>query len=204
MSGPQSEALMAAEGDAWLSRNRDKLGLSDPVSDIITMCGIEPKSVLEIGCANGWRLAKMRERYGCSVAGIDPSAQAVDETMRRGIAVARGEASCLPFDNGKFDLVIAGFFLYLADRSDLFRIVAESDRVLQDRGHIVIHDFDASKPCAAPYKHRPGLRSYHMDYPALWAANPAYQYVDELSDGDGSTATILHKNVAGAWPMRSS
>jgi len=201
----QTDILLAGEADAWFERNRDKLGLTDPVASVMRNLRIQPKSVLEIGCANGWRLKRMHEEYRCTACGIDPSAAAVAEARNQpGIhRVAHGVASRLPFMPDTFDLVIFGFCLYLCDREDLFTIVAEADRVLKDRGHLIIHDFaDIEPPFARPYEHRAGMLAYHMDYARLWLAHPWYRRVGHRAFPDGLVVT-LQKRVEGAFPLLS-
>lgn len=196
----QADAFLAGEADAWLERNRNKLGARDPVSDMITSMGIVPTSILEIGCASGWRLDRLRERFGCRAVGVDPGATGRDRYIVRGVA------SALPFDAmPPFDLVIFGFCLYLIDPEDYFAVVAESDRVLADSGHLMIHDFDfdADQPYRRHYAHRAGLWSHHVDFPKLWDAHPFYRSVTygDLQD-DWSRVFALRKDTAGAFQVR--
>lgn len=191
------------DADAWLERNREKLGQRDPVTDLIMSTSVRPQHVLEIGCSNGWRLAKLRESLGCRVAGIEPSLNAIHEARRVGLQdVHIGTADSLPFANGAFDMVIYGWCLYLAEPADHFRIVAEGDRVLRDGGHLTIHDFSDEGAFRRAYAHRDGLWSYHMNFPALWAVHPSYSVVRRLQAGD-ETVTMLCKNAASAFPVRA-
>ena len=187
----QSEIMMESEGDAWFLRNRDDLGKTDLVSSLIEANGIVPKSVLEVGCANGWRLLKLREKYGCEVRGLDPSIKAL---LGCPVPAYQGTAEALPFDTGQFDLVIYGFCLYLSDPQDWHRIAAEGDRVLAPHGHIVIHDFETFPCFARPYEHRKGVLSYHFDFARLWRSSSLYKQVSRNLIDDGSVVTILRKN----------
>jgi SAM-dependent methyltransferase len=135
----QTDIMLAGEADAWFKRNRGKLGADDPVGHIIAGLSITPRAVLEIGCANGWRLKRLQQEYRCHVWGVDPSHDAVEEASLPGVLY--GTADDLPFCASKFDLVIFGFCLYLCDPADLFRVAAEADRVLADGGTLIIHDF---------------------------------------------------------------
>jgi len=178
--------------DAWFVRNRDKLGERDPVSDRLDANAIAPTRVLEVGCANGWRLKKLKEAYGCEIAGIDPSHQAVTASANGNIK--RGRAHRLPFVYGTFDLVIYGFCLYLTNPADWFAIAAEGDRVLADGGHIIIHDFaDYTTPHAVPYEHAEGVLSYHVNFAGLWLMHPWYRLVD-WSRWDNEVVAILRKD----------
>lgn len=197
----QVDIMLDGEADAWYARNRERLGQSDPVSEVLVSARIHPQRVLEIGCANGWRLEALRSRYGCKVVGIEPSMKAC---MAARVPVSQATAEAVPFEKNAFDLVIYGFNLYLADPADWMRIAAEGDRVLQTDGHIVIHDFcemvdEANRGCAVPpfarrYEHRDGILAYHFDFARLWIANPLYRIVrrQRYEDRD-EMVTVMRK-----------
>lgn len=198
----QSEIFLKGEAAEWYARNQDKLPVeNDAVLEAINNARLTPKNVLEVGCANGWRLNALTERYGSECQGVDP-AGIMNAT---GPFVFKGTADNLGFLLPEsFDLVIYGFCLYLVDRSDLFKVVAECDRVLQEGGHVVIHDFTTSTPHAVPYKHKAGVKSFKMNYADLWVGNPAYRHVYHMKrydkDGDGHTGvTILRKSNKLVW-----
>jgi SAM-dependent methyltransferase len=189
----QADIFLESEGDAWFKRNREKLGVFDSVSAIIEDMGLRPNSVLEIGCANGWRLAKLHDAYGCKVLGVDPSEQAGTEAAENGISVRTATAEYLP--TGEiFDLVIYGFCLYLTDPSDWLRIAAEADRVLAVGGHIIIHDFETLfSSHARRYKHRDGVLSYHIDWANLWLGHPGYHVARRTFSTQHDTVIVLRK-----------
>ena len=136
----QSDAFLSGEGDAWYARNKDKLGQRDPVCDLLNLLPlIRPKRVFEVGCANGWRLKKLRDKYKCRVSGMEPSYDAYVQAMADGLedvswgAFPRND----PWLGGTFDMIIFGFCLYVASPSDWFKIVTEADRLLADKGHLI-------------------------------------------------------------------
>lgn len=182
----QKDVFLAGEATAWLQRNRAKLGETDPVSEMIEQAAIVPSAVLEIGCADGWRLKKLQKQYGCRIGGVDP--------------FMASTADSLPFPDDDFDLVIFGFCLYLVDRKDLFMVVAEADRVLKDKGYLIIHDFAANESYCKPYAHAEGVLSYHQYYPQLWLGNPAYSYCRENYTVD-QHVTVLKKDMHRGWPV---
>lgn len=198
----QSEIFLDGEGDAWLARNRDRLGESDPVCDIIDHLGLKPTRALEIGCANGWRLQKLQRQHSCAIRGIDPSIEAVERAWS--VDITLGTADNLLSANDEFDMVIFGFALYLCDRSDLFQIVSESDRVLRDGGNLIIHDFiTPDAPYSTPYEHKAGVLSYHMDNAALWLAHPWYRKVAEQAFPQRSeSVTVLRKDCGKGFPVK--
>jgi len=191
----QAQTFIDGEGDAWFARNRERLGQHDPVYERLRARAIVPTRALEVGCANGWRLKKLNEAYGCTVAGVEPSKAALDATELQVAMLEHGAADVLPWLNSAFDLVIYGFCLYLTDPEDWFTIVAEGDRVLADGGHIVIHDFaDGGNPHALRYEHAEGVLAYHVNFSALWLMHPWYRLVDWHKD-DAELVTILEKNT---------
>lgn len=200
----QSHIFSAGEGEAWMRRNKGGIFPEiDPVLAAIEETGIRPKTILEVGCANGWRIKILRERYKSDIYGVDPGAKSTLCTVAD--PVTYGAAHHLGFNDAAFDMVIYGFCLYLCDREDLFQIAEEGDRVLKEGGHLIVYDFhQPDTSYSRPYSHRSGVRSFKMDHAALWLANPAYRLVHRrvLDDGDNRTAvTILKKDTAGGWPL---
>lgn len=189
----QADIFLKSEGDAWFARNRDKLGHSDSVSDAIRRAKLNPAHVLEIGCANGWRLGDLREEYNCRVTGIEPSRAACIEATKLRIPVLQATADRLPAVDGHFDLIIYAFCLYVTDPDEWLRIASEGDRILSPGGHLVIHDFYSPSAFARQYAHHEDLRSYHFDFAKLWLAHPLYSLVTRSVDGEESV-TIVRKN----------
>ena len=79
---------MESEGDHYYLRNELKLDdalrswRKDPVIEAVRNIGFRPKSVLEIGCGNGWRLRALAEHYKAVCCGIDPSKEAINAGRR--------------------------------------------------------------------------------------------------------------------------
>ena len=215
----QKDVFRTGEGDSYFARNRAKLasaearGADDPVLEALRRLGVRPRTVLEIGCSNGWRLEALRRESGASCHGIDPSPQAIAEGKAAYplLRLAEGTADTLPFPDATFDLVVFGFCLYLCDRKDLFRIASEADRVLGEAGHVAILDFHPPFPYRNPYAHREGLYSYKMDYSLLFSWNPAYTLVsqslftppgagDPAEPDDRHAVSLLRKDSRHAYP----
>lgn len=191
----QRDIMMESEGDAWFERNRDKMGMRDPVFSIMQEVLLAPTSILEIGCANGWRLNTLRAAYNCSVMGVDPSQQAASEAAElHRVPIYQGTAEALALPNATFDLVIYGFCLYLTDPADWLKIAAEGDRVLKPGGRIIIHDFaEPSHPFARRYEHRTDMLSYHFDFARLWHAHPLYSVTARRVWWEDEMVTVLTK-----------
>ena len=180
----QEEVFLGREADAWFERNRDSLlanaADSDPVCRALDAIGLTaPRRVLEIGCANGFRLAWLRDKHGCACFGLEPSGKAIDDgTSRyRDIVLHRGTATDIGALDGQFDLIIFGFCLYLAGRRNLFQIAADADRKLETGGHIAVFDFRAETPVRNAYAQREGVFSYKMDYAGMFDWNPQYSRI---------------------------
>jgi len=185
--------LEQGEGDAWFTRNLGSLGKYDPVTPLIKELGITPKYVLEVGCANGWRLDKLRTEFNCGIVGIEPSMKAAVHGAHLKVPIHQSTANCLPVNPGGYDMIIYGFCLYLTDPDDWLNIAAEGDRVLAEGGHIVIHDFYDEVAAARAYEHRPGVFAYHCDFPRFWQSHPRYICVAHRDGGHNDHVTILRK-----------
>ncbi len=184
MADKQKDIFLQSEGDAWFSRNRQALAdrkFPDGDAILAELCGLLPKEsnrklkVLEIGCGEGGRLVWLQQNCAVECYGVDPSTQAVEAATARGIKAFKAVADELPFSAEAFDVVIFGFCLYLCDRSDLFRIACEADRVLRLPGWLIIQDFFSPVPRSRIYHHRPGVISYKMDYRTLFSWHPDYE-----------------------------
>jgi SAM-dependent methyltransferase len=213
----QKDVFLGGEGDAWYGRNLQHL--REPGSDLVLTTldgiGIAPKSVLEIGCANGYRVARICERFGAAGFGIEPSGEAVADGRQRfpKLSLEVGTADALPFADGQFDLVVFGFCLYLVDPRLHFRCVAEADRVLADGGLLVIYDFIEPAPYHNAYTHLPGVRSHKMEFSRFFLASPAYRLLRRNMAGLEQGAPkpdqavgvdVLAKNHATAFPPNPS
>ena len=204
--------------DQWFDRNT---AVVDPASLDTRPVGVfashlKPgQHVLEIGCANGHQLERLRRRTGSVGSGIDPSARAIADGASRfpELILKVGTADELAFADASFDAVILGFCCYLIDRRRLHRVVAEVDRVLKPDGLLMITDFDPEYPHRRAFAHQPGLWSYKMQYPQLWLASSAYTLVEKISfsldapefhsDPDKRVASwVLAKHDEGALPIR--
>jgi len=140
------------DADAWYERNKHKLGVGmDPVMKSIEWADIKPSRVIEVGCANGWRLAKLEEKYGCpSVFGIEMSDRAIEDSPKWMTAYKPSERNRIAY---RCDTVIHGFDLYLYEPNELFHEVYWADGMLLDGGHLIIHDFLPEHPYSRIFEH---------------------------------------------------
>lgn len=192
----QDEIFVASEGDRWFERNRESLECFDPATDLplklIDLYRLKPSRVLEVGAANGFRLAAIHERYQVKAVAVEPSARAVRDGKARfpRVEFVRGD-SALPF-RASFDLVIVNFVFHWIDRARLLSSVAELDRVLADGGYLIIGDFYPVTPLRTRYHHLSSheIYTYKQNYAATFLASGLYYQVGLLT-GDHSSKTLM-------------
>jgi SAM-dependent methyltransferase len=211
--GPtQDQIFVEKEGNQWFRRNQAALEKLDPSADLplrlLELYGVRPRRVLEVGAANGFRLAALAQRYGAHAVGCEPSADAIAAGRDRypGIEFVQGQASKLPVA-GPFDLVIVNFVFHWIDRSLLLTSVAEVDRVLEDGGLLLIGDFFPSNPLKVRYHHLPEVRvfTYKQDYAAVFLASGLYQSVCLLTADHSSRALkaeVSEDHRIATWLLR--
>jgi SAM-dependent methyltransferase len=213
----QKQRFVTGEADAWFRRNREHLAdplaaaAADPVVRIVAEDAWRASRILEIGAGTGWRVSRLCQLLGAEGAALDPSsaALAAGRAADPAIQYVCGTADRLPFPDGRFDLVVFGFCLYLCDLEDLFRIGCEADRVLSDGGRLVIYDFHSEVPYRRQYRHADGLFTHKMDFGRIFDWHPAYRAMrrDILVHPGGSpdnaddkvAVSILRKDIASGY-----
>lgn len=211
----QKSHFLRGEGNRYFRRNRAASFSSQhrKALDLIAGCLTAGSRVLEIGCCDGRNLRYLKSRLPIHGSGVDPSEAAVKAGRKAGpsFSLKTGTADRLPYKDRSFDMVIFGFCLYLVDRSLLTRVVAETDRVLRDRGYVAIIDFDVKTPISREYKHKQGVLSHKLDYPALFTAFPHYAMADKYCYSHAGerfspdiqerlACTILYKDLSMTAP----
>lgn len=222
----QDDVFLAGEGDAWFQRNREALGATAALRhdwplaligqlDAAQRAGIG--SVVELGCSNGWRLARLRQTLPARMVGVDASAEAVADGHARypGLALRQGGLAEVPLQE-QFDLTIVNFVLHWIDRSTLARCVAEIDRVTRDGGLLVLGDFLPDYPQRRAYHHRsPEERvfTYKQDYARIFEAMGTWREIARVTfdhgnvgdqiktaaSGSRSVCSVLQKSLTGFY-----
>ena len=146
--------------------------------------GIKPEKALEVGAANGYRLAKIHELLGTEVCGVEPSAMAVKEGKKNWpfIDFKRVTAAQMDFDH-EFDLVIANFILHWVSRDSLILSIAKMDQALKPGGYMIIGDFQMPYPVKRRYHHIKdgGMFTYKTDYRNIFLSTGMYKEIAALT-----------------------
>jgi SAM-dependent methyltransferase len=208
----QDNVFTRSEGDRWFERNRKALDSFVTAADlplkILEMYDLRLGRVLEIGAANGFRLASIRERTGAAVVAVEPSAEAIldGKSSFPCVNFVRGTASAVPLKE-TFDLVIVNFVFHWIDRANLLRAVAEVDRLVQDNGYLLIGDFHPSNRLQVRYHHLIDERlfTYKQNYAATFLASGLYHPVALLTGHHAvkkPDAAVDEADRIGTWLLR--
>ena len=211
---------LEADGDSYFARNRMGIGtIADPVTDAVMQVHSTGSitRVLEIGCATGFRLEKLRIRLGADCHGLEASKDAVNEgrvtfpllNLEQGLA----PEDLVRWKGSTFDCIILGFFTYLLPRPALFTLASAVDALVADNGHLIIFDFFSATPMSSDYAHHPELTTYKSDPSAPWIWSPTYCLISRtvyplLDDphlntdpGNWKTVDVIRKMpISAAYP----
>lgn len=212
MQSSQDQIFAAFEGDQWFKRNKDALERFDPAADfplkVMELYGLHPRCVLEVGAANGCRLATISECYGARVVAVEPSVEAIRDGKSKFpyVEFVRGGAHAIPLQEG-FDLIIVNFVFHWIDRTHLLRSIAEIDRLLVDGGFLIIGDFYPVNSTRVPYHHlvEPEVYTYKQNYAAPFLASGLYHPVCLLTADHSAKAPkgdVAEDDRMGMWLLR--
>jgi ubiquinone/menaquinone biosynthesis C-methylase UbiE len=192
----QKKAFITYEADAWFDRNRDYLTHystdNDKVTNLLKDYSLKPKSLLEIGCAAGYRLNGIKSIFDeCNVYGLEPSSKAIDYGVNNfpKVKFQQGTADNLEaYDNESMDVVIVGFVFYVIDRNIVFRVVSEIDRVLKNGGILIIVDFFSESSLKNEYQHIKDFSAYSFkqNYDEIFTSSKLYYLLDKSTLNHGT------------------
>ncbi len=100
-------------------------------------------SILDVGCGTGSHL-ELYQRYRCDLYGIDLSPSMLGIARERLGDTAQldlGDATDMPYQDGKFDLVISMLSLHEMPPQTRSGVLDEIERVLKPDGRILLIDF---------------------------------------------------------------
>lgn len=184
MSELQDMIFKSCEGDRWFERNREYLveERKDTVVEILRKMNLNPTSIAEVGCSNGWRLEQLRKRcfpeaYYC---GFEPSLEAVKAGRKEFPLIKFTQASLAEMESErKFDILICNGVLCWVDREMLLLSICKIDRMLNDGGIIILGDFSPNSNQCRRYHHLKDekIYTYKQDYAAMFIASGLYKEV---------------------------
>ena len=191
MTSPdQTEIFRRDEGDNWFFRNRNHLSSTGSQDAPIVMLerwrgiGGSIESICELGCANGWRLAALREAHHgiARAAGSDISEAAVAEGRRTWpeLELAVGSLD-RPNVTGPFDVVIVSFVFHWVARERLASSIAAVDELISANGALILADFLPDRPCARRYHHRPDVElfTFKQNYAECFLGLGFYEQLEQ-------------------------
>jgi SAM-dependent methyltransferase len=212
MQHSQDEVFATNEGNKWFERNKDALNQFNPEADlplkIMGLYDLKPHNVLEVGAANGYRLAQISEQYGARVVAVEPSREAIRDGRLRfpRVEFVQGVANAIPLQES-FDLVIVNGVFCWIERATFLRSVAEIDRLLRDNGFLIIGDFYPVNQIKTRYHHLTDqeMFTYKQNYAATFLTSGLYHTVCELTVGHSSKALLAEtaeQERWGGWLLR--
>lgn len=187
MKSKQSDIFLDSEADGWFERNKTALGIrtfeTDTIKRVLEGFKDSINAICEIGSGNGVKLSDLCDYFEASGSGVEPSPLAVKmgNDAYKNIHLKVSTAANLPFNDSEFDLVYFSFCLYLVDRVEIYKAVAEADRVLKNGGFLAIVDFDPLMRHKKPYHHKSGIFSYKNSYSDFFTSGGHYYLVAKES-----------------------
>ena len=127
----ENEEGLAARKAAY----RDVTGPDPREAAFAAMVEASPTTILEVGCGEGELAERLTRETTATVVAIDQSARMVELTGGRGVDARVADIQELPFADGAFEAVLAGWMLYHVP--DLDRGLGELARVLTPGGRLV-------------------------------------------------------------------
>jgi ubiquinone/menaquinone biosynthesis C-methylase UbiE len=190
MNTIQRNAWLKYEADAWFQRNIKVVETynfdADPVKEILENYVPNFSNVLELGCSLGHRLNGIKTIYpSANIHGVEPSEKAIEfgQATFSKINFHKGTGDNLSiFKDETFDVVIAGFMLYVVDRSLLMRTISEMDRVLKNNGVVILIDFFAANTHRNNYAYiEEQSYTYKQPYEDIFLASKLYHILHKAS-----------------------
>lgn len=127
-----SEERLAKRNEVLRSLSRGP-GPEDAAFDAVAEA--KPKRVADVGCGLGELGERIQRELGAHVCAVDISERMVELARARGLDAQVADAERLPFADGDFDCVFAGWVLYHVPNVD--RAIAECARILTPDGRFV-------------------------------------------------------------------
>ncbi len=141
--------MSSSKNDAYGTTARFYDRLLEPMNAPLRAIGLKmyppdpSMTVLDVGCGTGAHLEAYVDT-GATCHGIDMSQAMLEQAHIRlgdGAELLHGDATHLPYDDDRFDLVFTSLILHEMDPSARSAILAEMARVVTPDGRILIIDY---------------------------------------------------------------
>lgn len=176
----QEQIFREFESDNWYLRNRENLKpKDDPViflTELYSLINVNSK-VLEIGASNGYRLAKIYEKFKCEVVAVEPSKKAVEEGSKEFPYIKFYNITAEDMDFSEdYDVIIINSVLHWIDRKNLLKVIYKIDRALKYGGVLIIGDFQLFFPVKNRYHHMENFEvfTYKLSYREIFKSTGLY------------------------------
>lgn len=181
----QKDIFKQNEADNYHNRNKSSKSNRDITYDlkVITETLIpfsnQIENILELGCGDATKLNYLSKTFNANGYGVDLSGLAIKEASINfpNLQLFNNGADEKIFNRNQMDLICLGFFLYVLDREDLYKIMSNVDYYLKDGGFVVIIDFDYGNQVRVPYKHNDKIKTYKSDYSKILLSSGHYHLV---------------------------
>jgi len=177
-----ARAAPTYEQVAWLQRE-----VGDRLLARLDVVKLVPGRILDLGCGSGYCARALRKRYRkAEVIGLDIAPAMLREARRREGWFRRsrwvgGDAECLPFASGSFDMAISNFSMQWCDPDRVFLEVA---RVLRPGGLFMFTSFGPDT-----------LRELRQAWAAVDDAPHVHGFIDMHDLGDALVRARLAEPV---------
>ncbi len=200
----QDKIFLEKEGDSYFKRNMFKRSISKfedfPILKLAEIFNLKPKKVLEVGASDGFLLSYMHEKHKAECCGLEPSQEAINFGKQKYpyINFFRGTADSMPFKDEEFDSVLINGVLLLIDRNQLLKSISEIDRVLADKGFLLIGDFLPPTPMKVKYHHLPNedVWTFKQDYSKIFLSTNLYHLLGMFNLNDKNEITYQTNDTA--------
>ena len=148
-------------------------------------------NVLDVGCGTGSHL-ELYQRFKCNLYGIDLSPSMLDiarERLGDSAQLDLGNATEMPYDDDKFDLVISMLSLHEMSPKTRSVVLDEIKRVLKADGRLLLVDFHPG-----PYEPLKGWVSKTIIFFSELAAGREHFKNYRQSMATGGLATLLSQH----------
>ncbi len=178
--------VKAKEANKFFNRNYqfyDNFKSDYRILDLIKNNKIKPRSILEIGCANGAKLNEYQLRLNSKINyGIDLSSKAISSGKKKFKKLNLLKLSSLEINKikKKFDLVICGWFLYLLDREEIFNQFNLIYKKLNTNGYLIIEDCDPLFKHTNSSIHNKKLKTFKMSYDAFLEESGLFKMIYKI------------------------